>query len=157
MGTSCNVMNLWMRSQAHLLFKNGENMKLIFIYLLQPPIRKIYKLKNIIHQRWLRKEMKHIFSNYVTMFIHLLQPPIKKIYKLKNIIHQRWLRREMKRIFSKYVTMFRLLTEDFEDKRLIRTQTHTRRIKKLGWEGGLKIFSQTWNNWSQDLMRGKSF
>ena len=33
--------------QAHLLLQNEEKMKLIFIHLLQPPIRKIYKLKNI--------------------------------------------------------------------------------------------------------------
>ena len=67
--------------QAHLLFKNGEKMKLIFIYLLQPPIRKIYKFKNIIHQRWLRKEMKRIFSNYVTM-LKLLT----KNFKSNNLI-----------------------------------------------------------------------
>ena len=63
----------------------------------------------------------------------------------------------MKRIFINYVTMFRLLVEDFKDKRFIRTQTLTRRLKKVGQESGLKIFSQTWNNLSRNLMRGKSF
>ena len=64
----------------------------------------------------------------------------------------------MKHIFSNYVIMFRPLTEYFENKSLIKTQTHARRLKKLGWEGGLKIFSHmTWNNWSRKLMREKSF
>ena len=92
------------------------------------------------------------------IFIHLLQTPIRKIYKLKNIIHDRWPRREMKRIFLNYVTMLKILTKNFKSNSLIKTQTHTRRLEKLGREGGLKIFSQmTWKNWSRNLMRGKNF
>ena len=87
-----------------------------------------------------------------------LYTPSPTTHKLKNIIYDRWPRREMKRMFSNYVTMLKLVTENFENKSLIRTQTHTRRQEKLGREARLKIFSHiTWNNWSRNLMREKSF
>ena len=56
------------------------------------------------------------------------------------------MRRDMKCLFPNYVIMLKLLIKDFESKNLIEIQTHTRRLEKLGWEDGLKIFSQNWNN-----------
>ena len=90
------------------------------------------------------------------MFIHLLQPSIIQIHKSKKIIHYRWLRRDMKCFFPNYVTILKLLIQNFESNNLIKRQTHTRKLEELGREGGLKIFSQTWNNWSQNLWKERA-